>query len=654
MRSFTTLDEVLAARRSSSRTLTYIAGETNERTVRYADLHARALALLKPFQDAGAKPGSELVLLVDSNEQFVDAFWACMLGRIAVVPLAPGNADEHRFKLFRVLALLKQPHLCTDRRTLERTKLFAQDNGLSADLARLKQRIVVIDELTDLSRPGRQEPATPDDVALVQYSSGSTSEPKGVVLTHDNLLANIDAIIAGMNATSDDVSLSWMPLTHDMGLIGFHLTPVVADADHCLMPTALFVRRPTLWLLKAAQKKITVLCSPNFGYKHLLNNFDPARVGPLDFSRVRIVFNGAEPISPELATQFLQAFSAFGLKPNVMFAVYGLAEASLAVSFPRPGTGLATMTVDRRSLGIGQRVVQLAADDANAVVLAQVGAPVADCAVEIVDEADRAVPDATVGRIRIRGANVTRGYYGDPAATQAAISADGWLDTGDLGFVSQGTLTITGRIREIIFVGGQNFYPQDLEALLEKHAGIELGRAAICGVRPAQAATDDVIAFVIAKGELASFVPVARAVRRAINEHVGLAVSAVIPVRQLPKTTSGKAQRFILARQYQDGEFSEILQQLHALDSPAQDDEPTLNALERTLLEICQTLLPDQKIGPDDNLFELGTSSLTLAQIYEHIETRYPGRLEVTDFFDYPTVKSLAAYLGERLQQAQA
>ena len=646
---FATLADALAARRASTKTLTYIAGESNERVVSYAQLYDRALALLRPIQAAGATPGSELILLLDNNVPFVDALWACMLGRVIAVPLAPGNADEHRFKLFRVLSHLLRPHVCTDRKTWERIALFAQNNGLEAALARLDGHIVFIDQLADLSRPGNIVPAAPGDIALVQYSSGSTSDPKGIVLTHRNLLANIDAIINGIGGADDDLSLSWMPLTHDMGLIGFHLAPFVGDAGHCLMPTSLFVRRPALWLLKATEKKITVLCSPNFGYKHLLNNFDAARAGPLDLSRVRILFNGAEPISAELSAEFLRTFAPMGLKPSVMFAVYGLAEASLAVTFPQAGSGLTTISVDRRSLGIGDTVTELRASDANAVTLVQVGRPVQGCEVQIADDNDRALPAWTVGRIRIRGDNVTTGYYGDALATQAAIAADGWLDTGDLGFLADGVLAITGRIKEIIFVGGQNFYPHDLEALLEKHAGLELGRSAVCGVRPAHAATDDVLVFALAKGELANFVPVARAVRRAINEHAGLAVAEVIPVRQLPKTTSGKVQRFALAQQYQAGEFAEALAQLHALDTHPHADESRLTVLERALLEICQSFLPDREVGPDDNIFELGTSSLTLAQIYERIESVYPGKLEVTDFFDYPTVKSLAAYLGKRL-----
>lgn len=615
-----TLAEVLAARRHSSRSITYIASESSERTLAYRDLHGRAAGLLQAFQRVGAAPGSELVIMLESNEPFIDAFWACVLGGLIAVPLAPGNADEHRAKLFRVLERLQQPRFCTDRKTWDRVSLFARSNGFAATLASLERGTVFVDELVDLSQPGVPAHVLPNDVALVQYSSGSTSEPKGIALTHDNLLSNIAGIIAGIGGMAGDSTLSWMPLTHDMGLIGFHLTPLVADVDQVLMPTATFVRRPALWLAKASEKKSTLLCSPNFGYKHLLANApspDPA----LDLSAVRIIFNGAEPIAPELASEFLRTHADRRLDASAMFPVYGLAEASLAVTFPPPGSGLATIALDRRSLGVGERVLPVTPDAQDAVNLATVGSPVPGCEIQIADEAGYGLPDAIVGRIRIRGRNVTSGYYRDPDATRAAITEDGWLDTGDVGFVAGRVLTVTGRLKDIIFAGGQNYYPQDLEALLAKHAGIELGRAAVSAVRPAHADTDSVMAFIVHKGSLEPFAPIAKNVMRTISEHAGLVLSEVIPVRQLPKTTSGKIKRYALAQQFESGEFAPILTELHALTQSEAVDANAGDPLERSLLEICQSFLRDRTMTPDDNIFELGTSSLTLAQIYERIST---------------------------------
>ena len=652
---FATLTDALIERRSSSRTIHYIEGENNERAVAFGDLHSRALGLLHHFQARGATPGSEMILLLDSNAQFVDAFWACIIGNLIAVPLAPGATDEHKLKFFRVLAKLKQPYLCTDGKILARLATFSAGTPLEATFTRLKLTTVLIDRIEDISKPGRPHAATPDDTAFVQYSSGSTSEPKGVALTHRNLLTNISAIALGINLTEADTGLSWMPLTHDMGLIGFHLTPFVMNVPHHLMSTAVFVRRPQLWLAQASEKRATVLCSPNFGYRHFLKTFNAEKSANLDLRHVRILFNGAEPISVALCEEFLAAMAPFGLPPTAMFPVYGLAEASLAVTFPQPGKGYATVTVRRDALAVGKTAEVATASDPQANTLVLVGLPVLGCELRIVDDANTALAANTVGHVLIRGDNVTRGYYRDSAATESTIGADGWLNTGDLGFVSPAGLAITGRAKEILFVSGQNYYPQDLEAIVEKNAGVGPGKIAVCGVRPANAATDEVLAFVLYRGELPEFLNTVKAVRKAVNEHIGIVVSHVIPVAKIPRTTSGKIQRYLLADTYQKGEFSAALAKLHDLTTSAGDSVPEAHSeIERNLKQICDAFLTERPVGVHDNIFELGTSSLTLAQIYQRIEAIYPGQLEVTDFFDYPTIAELAKYLESRINASHA
>jgi acyl-CoA synthetase (AMP-forming)/AMP-acid ligase II len=435
-----------------------------------------------------------------------------------------------------------------------------------------------------------------------------------------------------------------------MGLIGFHLTPLVAGASHWLMPTALFVRRPALWMMKASEHKVSVTCSPNFGYKHYLKSFDADKRVGLDLSRIRVIFNGAEPIAADLCREFLAVLAPAGLAQDVMFPVYGLAEASLAVTFPPLRRKLATVALARGAIGPGDVARHAAADATDAVVYVRVGTPVRGCATRIADADGTPVPEGHVGRILIRGDNVTSGYYRDPVLTASTFTADGWLDTGDLGVIIDGELAVTGRSKDILFVAGQNYYPHDIEEVLARHAGIELGRAAAAGVRAAEAATDDVIVFVVQKGgTLAEFAPVGRTVRRVVNERMGLSVVAVVPVRQLPKTTSGKVQRYTLAQDYESGSYAGVLAELAVLDAMQAGAPLAATEVERELLEICQHLMPDKALKPDDNLFELGTSSLTLAQIYERVEAAYPGHLEVTDFFDYPTVRTMAGFLGEKL-----
>ncbi len=653
MPSFSTLVEALDAVATSTGAIHYVAGEANETRLPYAQLRGRALGLLRHLQDAGATPDSQAIILVDGLAPFVDTFWACMLGRIVAVPLAPGNADEHKAKFFRVLARLPAPVLATERKVMERLRAFAQENDGAATLARLEGRVVYLDEIADVEKPGVAHPAAPDDVAFVQFSSGSTSEPKGVILTHRNLTTNIDAIACGVEARPDDASLSWMPLTHDMGLIGFHLTPLFQGVDHWLMPTALFVRRPGLWLAKVAEHRVSVTCSPNFGYKHYLKFHDPAKVAALDLSCVRVIFNGAEPIAADLCREFTDALAPAGLDPCVMFPVYGLAEASLAVTFPAVGAPLRCVGLSRDALGPGQQVRRSAPGAADAVEFVAVGTPVKGCEVRIADDAGAPAPAGVVGRILIRGDNVSPGYYDDAALTRAAISGDGFLDTGDLGTFVDGDLVITGRVKDIIFVGGQNHYPQDIELVLAQHADVELGRAAVAGYRPPKAETDAVLVFVLAKGEdLAPFAELARRIRRIVGERTGLAVTSVIPVRQFPKTTSGKVQRFALARDFADGAFADVLARLRDVEGAGQPaSEAAVDDLERALLVICRNALPGRTVNPEDNLFELGTGSLTLAQIYEKVDAAYPGMLEVTDFFEHPTVRSMAGFLAQKLAE---
>jgi acyl-CoA synthetase (AMP-forming)/AMP-acid ligase II len=656
MNTFATLTDAFdgaAARRAG---IHYIAGESSERRVAYTEMRGRSLGMLHHLQTAGARAHGYTIILVDGLEPFVDTFWACVLGNVLAVPLAPGNADEHKAKFFRVLARLPGATLATERKVFDRLRMYANENGLADRVAPLERRTVFLDEVADVSVPGIEHRATPDDIAFIQFSSGSTSEPKGVILTHRNLITNIDAIVTGIAARADDASLSWMPLTHDMGLIGFHLTPLFQGVDHWLMPTALFVRRPGLWLAKTAEHRVSVTCSPNFGYMHYLKSHDPAKVAGLDLSRVRIIFNGAEPIAADLCREFTAALAPARLAPNVMFPVYGLAEASLAVTFPEVGAPLAVDILARGSLGPGDAIATVNGASEDAVELVRVGRPVKGCAVRIADDDGIAVAPGIVGRILIRGDNVSPGYYDDLELTQSSRTADGYLDTGDLGTMRDDALVVTGRIKEILFIAGQNHYPQDIEFVLAQHAGIELGRAAATGVRPAHATTDDVLVFLQTKGsDLAEFAQTARTVRRVVNERMGLPVAAVIPVRQFPKTTSGKIQRFALARDYEAGRFADVLAEIAKHDaSAASPATAAASDLEGVLLGICQAALPNRAIAADDNLFEIGTGSLTLAQIYEKVEATYPGYLEVTDFFDYPTVRTMAAFLAQRQAEARA
>ncbi|MGQ0835845.1 MAG: non-ribosomal peptide synthetase [Gammaproteobacteria bacterium] len=648
----TTLTELLDANRTVQRHITYIDGEGSERRVSFAELHERALGILHHLQRLGARRGDKLILFLADNEQFIDGFWAAVVGGIVPVPVALGISDEHRHKLLRIARKLGTPFIYTDRKSLDRIGAFAAKAGEERTLEQLRSRAFLVDELDDVSRAGKAHRAQPDDIAFIQFSSGSTSEPKGVVLTHHNLIANIRGATEAAGFDEDDLSLSWMPLTHDMGLIGFHLYMFANRVQVHQMPTDLFIRRPLLWLSEAARRGVTLLCSPNFGYRHYLKVLGDRPVEHLDLSAVRIIFNGAEPISVDLCKEFLGRLAPAKLAWRTMHPVYGLAEATLAATFPplaadrRSASGLRSIALDRHRMSVGQQAELVSADAKDAVELMTVGRSAPYGRLRIAGDDGRELPEDTIGHIHIAGENVTKGYFEHPEANAAAFTSDGWLRTGDLGLVHDGEVYISGRAKEIIFVNGQNYYPHDLESIAQRAGGLELGKVVVAGVRPRDAQTDRLIVFVLHRTDMQEFLPIATHVSRLINEHTGLEVADVVPVKRIPKTTSGKIQRHLLEQSLLDGEFDAELAELARLRDAARGPaSASRTEIEDKLKSICDAALEGKRVDIHDSLFEVGASSLKLIEIHEGIEREFPGAVELTDLFDHPTIADLATYL---------
>jgi acyl-CoA synthetase (AMP-forming)/AMP-acid ligase II/aryl carrier-like protein len=647
-----TLAELITNNRGVRRTITYLEAENSERVVDYAELYERALGILFHLQKLGARPGDKLVIYLANNEQFLDAFWAGMLGGIVPVPVALGISDEHKHKLLRIAKKLGQPFIYTDRKTLDRIGAFAGPAGEQPTYDALASRAFFAESINDISRAGQVQPVRPDDMAFIQFSSGSTSEPKGVVLTHRNILTNARGAGEASLWNENDTNLTWMPLTHDMGLIGMHIMMFAHRMQLNVMPTELFIRRPLLWMIFAARKGVTVTSSPNFGYRHYLKVLGDRSVADLDLSRVRLVYNGAEPISVELADEFMTRMAPARLPRTAMYPVYGLAEATLVVSFPQPpGQMYEFVSVDRHKLAVGQPPAPLPKEHADALLLMAVGQPIPYSKVRIADDEDRELPEGTVGNILIGGDNVTKGYFENPEANARGFSADGWLKTGDLGMMKGGKLYITGRAKEIIFVNGQNYYPHDIESIAIRAEGLELGKVVAAGVRARHGSTDDLILFVLHRMDMKEFMPIAAQVTRLVNEHTGLEVAHVVPVKRIPKTTSGKIQRHLLEEDYVNGVYDAELAELASLRAAleaAGGAKTTSNEIEKKLKDICDAAL-ERNIDVQDNLFEIGASSLKLIEIHEKIDQVYPGLVDLTELFDFPTIAELSKHLEGKM-----
>lgn len=651
MKHYKTLVELLEGVGSiNDRYITFIEGGQKEACYTYSEFYTRALNTLFIFQSFGIKPGDKIVFFLRDNAKFIEAFWACLLGGIVPVPVAVGISDEHRCKLFKIYERLENAYLYTDSESLALLEIFAAGSGQTAVFAVLTERTIRTCMLIKGTETGRIQNRAPDDIGFIQFSSGSTQEPKGVVLTHRNLLATNYAMGNRLQYTPDDISLSWMPLTHDLGIIGFHLNMLVFGMNQNLMPTDLFSRRPLLWLQKAHEKRASILCSPNFGYKHYLKIHETRDCHDLDLSSVRVIVNGAEPISVDLCRRFLETLQKHGLKKNVFCPGYGLAEAGLAVALPTPGNELNYLSLNRHTLKLGGVVQILASDHPDAVLFAVEGPVVDNCQLQIGDERGGDLGCNVIGEIQIKGDNVTSGYYSNDNANQALFTENGWLHTGDLGFLCNGELLVTGRLKDIIFVNGVNYYPHDIEAIALQHPALELGKVVAAGVRCDYADQDHILVFILYRGDMRDFAALSKQLAALLCEKAGLQLTHIIPVKRIPKTTSGKIQRRFLVEEYLRGDYTTELETLQKFkNEEAFTESRCANSIETILQCMFCTVLKNETVTVNDNFFEIGASSLELAMVHEKIDEQYPDMLEITDFFEYPTVRMLAMYMHLKL-----
>ena len=643
------LDRSIERARDSADGITHVQATDRLHNVTFRHLRERALAALHSLQDAGIHQGDEVILYISSPKQFIEIFWAASLGGMVPVPVAVGGSREHKRKLFRIFERLRRPFVCTDHRAMERlskTSSLAVEESLSN---LFRSRCVLVDDFSEHSKCGTPQHLKSEDTALIQFSSGSTSDPKGVVLTHSNLVTNIKGMILTAGISERDRALSWMPLTHDMGLIGSHLMMLTMSAHLFLMPTELFVRKPLLWLDLASRHRATVLFSPNFGLQYYLEAQTGSEQSHLDLSGIRLIFNGAEPISASLCREFNARLAPAKLRGNAIYPAYGLAEGSVGVSLPMPGESIQTISIDRHAMNPGAPVKFLPANGKNAVELVSEGRAIPGCQFRITGEEDTPLPENHIGHVQIVGDSVTRGYYCAPEINALSFTADRWLRTGDLGLIHNGELYISGRAKDIIFSNGRNYFAYDLENVAKNAGGLPTDDVYVSAVRTEGADSDQVAVFVLFRGDINDFLPMADEIAARIAEEVGIPVQVVVPVPQIPKTTSGKVQRYILARRYEDGEFDAALgiaERRRAERKEAAQSPLISNSIEDRLRKFCEATLDLKQVGIHDNLVELGLSSLQLVQLHEKITYEFPGQLDLADMFQCPTLALIAQRLG--------
>ena len=662
------LEAAEASETKKDKGILFIQNVEPEVFLTYKQILEKAINCLGKLQEYGLKQDDFAMLSFDNNIDFVVSFWACILGGIIPAPISPPSSFQGKNstleKLINVWHTLKEPILISDADTIKSIK----SNDSYPDCANMPMYDVAI--LRQSSIKGSINLSSSEKPALIQFSSGSTNTPKGVILTHKNLLTNIEGLIEGAGLTSEDRVLSWMPYYHDMGLIGNHLTLIALGMFQMNMHPVKFVKRPALWFDLISQHKMTVTSSPNFGYRLLLKKVKDKHLETWDLSSLRLIFNGAEPISVPLVKEFMRKLARCNLAEKSMFMVYGMAEACLAVTFPTLGTKPESYCLSRNSLINKSRAEEVPESEADSFQVANEGYPIPGMAIRIVDQDGEIVSEKQLGEIQIQGDNVTVGYINNPEATLKSFQ-DGWLKTGDTGFMIDGKLCVTGRIKDIIFVNGQNFFAHDIEFRLEEFEGVEPGKVVVCGWHDEREGKEKVALFSalrINKDNVHNFYA---NILSQINEIFGIAIDYVVIIQSIPKTTSGKVQRYILVQSFLNNEYEdktltsdELLFNLEKAEQgglskasePAGPSGPlTLKGdYAARIREIWGKVLdkPAESIGYNQPFLSLGGTSIKAVQVLSMLEDDLNLTLSQELLIQCKTIQDMDEYLA-RFRQAK-
>jgi fatty-acyl-CoA synthase len=522
--------------------VTFVDHDKSEQRFSYATVFRRALHASEALARSGVGEGSRVIVVVPTGPSFLDAFFGTIcLGGIPC-PLSPpvgvGGGQAFKNRIGAIARLVDATAVATIERL---APLVSETLPEGVKLVLADELGVGFDESAELREPHR---ATGKDAAFIQFTSGSTATSRGVVLSHEAILSNIHQIGWGLDLGPEDKGLSWLPLYHDMGLIGCLLFAIYWDLDSIFLSPRAFVRNPVTWLETISRHRVTLSAGPNFAYAYAVQRARPRDLEKLDLSCWRVTCCGAEPIDRRVLDTFVETFAPCGLKESVFLPCYGLAEATLAVTFHEAGIPFEVDRVSRTALAAG-RAERARGDDPDGIDLVSCGRPLPEMGVRVVDETGENLKERAVGEILVWGPTLMTEYFRQPDLTSEALS-EGWLRTGDLGYLADGRLFVTGRRKELIIVRGRNYYPQDLEWCAAEVEGIRNKQVCAYSHKAEAHETEQVTLVVETRvtdpKELAKM---HLAIRRRVMQHTGVAVSRVefVPSGTLTKTSSGKLQR---------------------------------------------------------------------------------------------------------------
>lgn len=528
--------------------------------VTWKEVRDRAETIGRKLVGMGFERGDRIALIAETSADFVCFFVGCQYASVLPVPLPLPTSFGGKVGYVSQLAAQMESCKANALMAPDFMNEIVEEATVGMDL-KFKGNLEAF-----LNADGDGEPnlPTPDDLAYLQYSSGSTRFPHGVSVTHRSLMSNTHGMgYHGVHINDDDRCVSWLPFYHDMGLVGTLLTTMTCQVSVDFIPTEEFARRPMSWLRVLSQTKGTITYSPTFGFDICTRraSMRESALEGLDLSSVRVAGIGAEMIRPDVMASFHDTFKSIGFSDKAFMPSYGLAECTLGVSFGTVGNGIEIDLMEESKLTGGKHVL-VSGSETNARMreVVNCGKPLPEYEIEIRDENDTPLSDRNVGRVYLRGASVMREYFNDPETTREVLSPEGWLDTGDMGYMKDGCIYIVGRAKDMIIVNGKNHWPQDIEWAAEQVDGVKKGDVAAISIPGDNSEETPLVLAQCRISDAADRMKFSDLMKKKVQSETGVTcIVELVPPKSLPRTSSGKLSRTKARDQYMSGQLQAVV-----------------------------------------------------------------------------------------------
>ncbi|MFY7885824.1 MAG: SDR family NAD(P)-dependent oxidoreductase [Dolichospermum sp.] len=631
-----TLSEVLeTATKHNNHGITYIKNDAAEYFQSYQDLYQDALVILNGLEQKGIKLGHKVILQIAKNQDFIPALWACFLGGIIPVPLtvAPSYDLENSAvkKLENVWKILDNPLILSDSELITEIEKLGTSSHLEG------WQVISVNELRKAPSKVHQLPILdPQDPALLLFTSGSTGMPKGVILTHHNILSMTAGTVAMNHFTQQEVTLNWMPLDHVGAIVFLGIMAVDLACHQIHVPMELVLRQPLQWLELIQKHQVSISWSPNFAFSLINQQAEELKHASYNLSSMKFLVNAGEQVSVKTIRLFLEILEKHQLRERAIKPAFGMTESCSGITW---------------SAGLSKNELT----EENSFV--SLGKPIPGATIRIVDQENNPLPEREIGKLQIQGNSVTKGYYNNTELNREVFQ-EGWFTTGDLGYLFKGELFITGREKQEIIINGVNYFAHELETTIEELEGVKVSYTAAFAVFDQSRETDLlIITFSPESDQFEHWIKVVRKIRSHLTQKFGIAPAYVIPLERnlVPKTSIGKVQKSKLKKDFEQGLFTSLIQEIDQYLAKERQKNQTLpqSENERQIAAVWSEVLQLTSVGLEDNFFELGGHSIHLIRVQNELEKLFNRQLSLAEMFKNPTVATLARFLSEESNTTQ-